>query len=148
VGLIYAASMLSSAAAAKIVEHRMNSNPAMRFETGLLTATILIALALAGFTLSPWWLLACVLYCLIASLRTVANALHTAWANSQAEPEIRATVLSTTSQADAIGQLLGGPVSGVVARGMGMQAGLLLSAALLIPNILLLSSRFVKQKTK
>lgn len=144
VGLIYAASMLTGAAAARFAEHKLNSNPAMRFETGLWITALLIALALAGFTLSPWWALACILYCLIAGLRTVTNALYTAWANSQAEPEIRATVLSTTSQADAIGQILGGPVSGVVARGAGLQAGLLLSSALLIPNILLLGIRLVK----
>jgi MFS transporter, DHA3 family, tetracycline resistance protein len=148
VGLIYAASMLTGALAARFAEHKLNSNPAMRFETGLMVTTLLIVLALAGFTLSLWWVLALFLYCLIAGLRTVTNALYTAWVNSQAEPEIRATVLSTTSQADAIGQILGGPVSGFVARSAGLQTGLLLSAALLIPNILLLGLRLMQSHEK
>jgi DHA3 family tetracycline resistance protein-like MFS transporter len=146
VGLIYAASMLTGAAAARITEKRLDLARTDHFETGLFAATLCIALALTGFTLSPWWLAACILYCVIAGLRTVTNSLYTALANSQAEPEVRATVLSTTSQADAIGQLLGGPVSGMVARGAGLQAGLLLSSILLIPNMLLLSSRLMRRK--
>jgi DHA3 family tetracycline resistance protein-like MFS transporter len=146
VGLVYAASMLTGAVAARITEKRLDLTRTDHFETGLLAATLLIALALAGFTLTPWRLLACVLYCVIAGLRTVTNSLYTAWANTQAEPDVRATVLSTISQADAIGQLLGGPVSGMVAKGAGLQAGLLLSSILLIPNMLLLSVRLIQRK--
>jgi len=146
VGLIYALSMLTGAIAARITEHQLTMNRKDHFETGLLFASLFIALAITGFTLSPWWLLACILYCLIAGFRTVASALYTGWANSQAEPEIRATVLSTTSQADAIGQLLGGPVSGMVAQSAGLQTGLLISSLLLIPNILLLGSRMIRKK--
>jgi len=145
VGLVYAASLLTGALAAKITEKRLDLTRTDYFETGLLMASLFIALAITGFTLSPWWLLTCALYCIIAGLRTVASTMYTAWANSQAEPEVRATVLSTTSQADAIGQLLGGPVSGIVARSLGLQTGLLLSSILLVPNILMLINRLVRR---
>jgi len=53
--------------------------------------------------------------------------LYTAWANQIIDSGVRATVLSFSSQVDAVGQIMGGPGVGWVARQFGLQIGLLTS---------------------
>ena len=50
---------------------------------------------------------------------------------------MRATVISMSSQVDALGQIAGGPLLGLAAQALGLQAGLLGSALLLSPALLL-----------
>jgi len=47
------------------------------------------------------------------------------------DPANRATLLSVDDQADALGQIVGGPIIGVVASGISIRAALVCSAALL-----------------
>jgi DHA3 family tetracycline resistance protein-like MFS transporter len=61
------------------------------------------------------------------------NPLFNAWLIRRTTEDVRATVLSTTSMASALGQVGGGPVSGAIGNLMGLPAALLSSAAMLVP---------------
>ncbi|MCK0113377.1 MFS transporter [Ornithinimicrobium sp. F0845] len=61
-----------------------------------------------------------------------------AWLNrSITNPGSRATTLSMMGQADAVGQIAGGPALGLVANRAGVQTALLLAAAIQVPAALL-----------
>ena len=77
--------------------------------------------------------MAVALYWLIGALRNIAAPLHTAWLNRSIDrPQVRATIFSVSGQADAIGQIAGGPAVGAVGNA-SIRAALLSSALLLSP---------------
>ncbi len=51
------------------------------------------------------------------------------------EPDVRATALSAMGQADAIGQVVGGPAIGAIGTAVSLQAALLTGAALQAPAV-------------
>jgi DHA3 family tetracycline resistance protein-like MFS transporter len=60
-----------------------------------------------------------------------------AWVNRHIPSEIRATVLSMNGQANAIGQVVGGPPLGAVANRFGIPAALTVSAIVWAPTVAL-----------
>ncbi len=93
------------------------------FSTGALIVC-LVLFALAG----GFWL-ALVAFVLARAIRNLQHPLHTAWLNQRLEPNIRATVLSLNGQADAVGQIAGGPLIGFLGNSSLRLA--LLSSALI-----------------
>jgi DHA3 family tetracycline resistance protein-like MFS transporter len=65
------------------------------------------------------------------ALRAVIDPLEVVWVNRGLEPATRATVLSMRGQADALGQMAGGPALGLVARQFSARSALLTSTAVL-----------------
>lgn len=63
----------------------------------------------------------------------IATPIEAAWLNRNVESRIRATVLSMTGQADAIGQVVGGPPLGALANRTSVAAALLVSAVITTP---------------
>jgi DHA3 family tetracycline resistance protein-like MFS transporter len=93
----------------------------------------LIIIALVGFGLSQSFWLTLVLFWIIFVLRDVQYPINTAWLNLKIDdPHVRATLLSASSQVDAIGQIAGGPVLGFVGN-KSIRTALLGSALLLTP---------------
>jgi hypothetical protein len=68
---------------------------------------------------------------------TISEPVQTAWLNRGLQPEVRATVISMTGQANSIGQATGGPVFGVIGAAVSLSAALVGSAALLTPIVAL-----------
>jgi DHA3 family tetracycline resistance protein-like MFS transporter len=68
---------------------------------------------------------------------TISEPVQTAWLNRGLQPEVRATVISMTGQANSIGQATGGPVFGVIGTAVSLSAALVGSAALLTPIVAL-----------
>ncbi len=101
-----------------------------------------LVLALGGFALAASFALSVGLVWLISVLRQLIGPLYTAWVNHRLDPQVRATVISMSSQTDALGQIAGGPVVGLVAQKLTLQAGLLLSTGMLAPVLALLGLQF------
>ncbi len=68
--------------------------------------------------------------------RRGAEPLFIAWVNRGLDPSARATVLSMVSQADAAGQMLGGPAMGVLASLRTVRTALVGAAILYAPSLL------------
>lgn len=95
------------------------------------SALIVAGVALLGLAPALW--VAVLAFGLVATLRDVAGPLHQAWYNRRIDdPQVRATLFSATSQVDALGQIAGGPIMGVVGNA-SIRAALVVSAALLAP---------------
>lgn len=67
----------------------------------------------------------------------VAAPVRSAWLNRNLDPATRATALSVNSQANAIGQVAGGPPLGVLGNRAGILVAMVVSAVVLAPTIAL-----------
>jgi hypothetical protein len=60
-----------------------------------------------------------------------------AWMNDHVDEKMRATVFSTSGQLDSFGQIIGGPIVGLVAQQVSIPWGLVCTAFLLLPALFL-----------
>ncbi|MDN5764528.1 MAG: MFS transporter [Humibacillus sp.] len=102
--------------------------------SGLLAALLLVQVAgIIAFALSGSLWPALIAMWVRDSARAIAYPVQSAWLNRNVESHTRATTLSLTSQADAIGQVVGGPPLGLLATRTSIPVALLVSAGLLAP---------------
>jgi DHA3 family tetracycline resistance protein-like MFS transporter len=112
----------------------------------LILAGLLIA-SLIAFSLSGTFALALAAFWAIAVLRTVIEPLYTTWVNQRIDSNVRATVLSMSSQVDAIGQVAGGPAVGWIGSAVSVRAAILTSSLILSP-VLLLYGRAIRSSDR
>jgi hypothetical protein len=123
--------------AKEIVRRRMDTSNPAAVARALLIVHTLLAAAIVAFGVVAGFALAAAAFLVTDLLRGLANPLYAAWLNRGLEPSTRATVLSMAGQADALGQLTGGPALGLIATAGGIRAGLVAGAAFLVPAVLL-----------
>ncbi len=134
-GLLRAVTMVVSIFATRFVEKRLDAGSPLAIGRAMLGITGGISAGLLGFALSPFFGLTLALYWSISVLRNLAIPLNMAWVNQRLDSETRATVLSVTSQVDAVGQMVGGPLAAAVAGFSSVAGALLTSGLLLTPAI-------------
>jgi MFS transporter, DHA3 family, tetracycline resistance protein len=104
----------------------------------------LAAMLLFALTGSTWIAIAALLGVFLA--RDLSGPLYTIWLNEQiTDSRVRATVLSISGQADAIGQAGGGPVLGVVGNVWGIRAALAAGALAIAPALGLYARAIARQ---
>lgn len=135
--LLRAAGTALTILAVHFVERRVDTSSPLAIGRAMLIVTAMISLAMLGFATASVLALALALYLAIDVLRDVAGPLQSAWVNQKLDPRVRATVHSMFGQVDAIGQVAGGPVVGLVARSYSVVAALISSALLLAPALFL-----------
>jgi DHA3 family tetracycline resistance protein-like MFS transporter len=123
--------------AVRFVEKRVDTSSPLAIGRAMLGVTAAISLAMIGFALSPYLLLALGLYLVIDVLRDISNPLQTAWINQKLDSKVRATVHSMFGQVDAIGQIAGGPGVGLIANLASVAAAITTSGLLLTPALFL-----------
>jgi len=134
-GLLDAASILLSIAATRLAEKRIDTSQPRAIGRAMLGITAGIAASIIAFALAPFLGLAIGLYVLISALRDVRSPLTDAWVNQRLDPEVRATILSMSSQVDAVGQIAGGPAIGLVANAVSVPLAMAISGTLLTPAL-------------
>jgi DHA3 family tetracycline resistance protein-like MFS transporter len=103
------------------------------FSFTLLELVAMVAFALSG---SAWPAITALLGVFFA--RDLQEPLYTTWINDQiTESRVRATVLSISGQANAIGQAGGGPVLGALGNTWGIRAALVAGAGTIAPALAL-----------
>ncbi len=112
---------------------------------GISSRTGIVMVTSAGYIVSLilfavgnhfWFLLA--MFLLAGLTRTVRTPVITAWMNDHVEEKMRATVFSTNGQLDSFGQIIGGPIVGLVAQQISVPWGLICTALLLVPSLFLI----------
>jgi len=104
----------------------------------LFVSSFFIVISLIGFAFSTYVISLLVFYVIIQVTRQVMYPLEDIWLNKIIpDSSVRATFFSVKGQVDAIGQIGGGPVIGVVASGFTVKIALTVSAILLTPVLLL-----------
>jgi DHA3 family tetracycline resistance protein-like MFS transporter len=140
--------MLLSILATRLVERRLDTSQPGQIARLMLAVTGILAASLVAFALCPLLALTLAAYWLINVLRNVAGPLYTAWVNQRLDPRVRATVLSMSSQVDAIGQILGGPGVGLVASAVSVRAAIAVSGLLLTPALPLFGRAGLRQSAE
>lgn len=142
VGIIDAVSLGLGIVATEFVTRRVNANNQVVVARAL---QIVIALLMAlMFVYGLAWEFSVALIALLAlnPLRGMNYPLATAWMNLHVESSVRATVFSIRNQADAFGQMLGGPILGAIATLVSLRAEMVVAALFLIPTLYLYSRKF------
>jgi MFS transporter, DHA3 family, tetracycline resistance protein len=134
-GLLRAASVLLSITATALIEKRLDTSQPRRIGRLMFSITIGIAAFIVLFVWSPWLGLTLGVYLLISALRNLVGPLTDAWVNQRLDSDVRATVLSMTGQVDAVGQIAGGPLIGLVANLFSVPAAMTVSGLLLTPAL-------------
>lgn len=103
----------------------------------LLLASGLFAVTMALFAVSRNLVAAVFAFWSVVAVRGVHTPLYTAWVNTGLASESRATVNSVSAQADALGQVGGGPVLGWVAAARSVRDAIGVAALLALPAVAL-----------
>jgi len=132
-GLIRAAVFILAIGATELMRRRAAALNQAQMATLLAILTGLMAVGMIVFGVVPGFGLAVLAYVLVAVVRATLLPLFSAWTNQGIPSEVRATVLSTLGQMDAVGQIAGGPFLGLVATRWGMRLAMAMSGLLLLP---------------
>jgi len=119
--------------ATKAVEKRIDHAAMTLLVRMLMGLSTVLLVALLGFAMAGNLIVSLILVLIIGVSREVIYPIYTTWVNHRLPSNVRATVLSFSSQVDAIGQTVGGPIVGVVAKQVSIMAGQLTSTAMLAP---------------
>jgi DHA3 family tetracycline resistance protein-like MFS transporter len=130
-GLISGGSSLIGIATTQVIRRRLDLENHAHVARSLLAFTAVRAVMLAGFALATNLAVAIGFFWVASVMRQAFAPVQRAWLNQSLDSANRATLFSVDGQADALGQIVGGPILGVVASGVSIRAALLSSAALL-----------------
>lgn len=139
VGLIGAVSLGVGVIATEFVKRRVDTNNQIVVARALqMVVTLLMALVIV-FGLA--WNFGIALAALLAlnPIRGMNYPLGTAWMNQHVNASVRATVFSIRNQADAFGQMLGGPLLGAIATLVSLRVEMIVAALFLAPALYLYS---------
>jgi DHA3 family tetracycline resistance protein-like MFS transporter len=142
-----AAGMLLSIGASEIALRRVNTASHTGVARALMSITLVLIFSLLGFAMAPQLAWVIIAYLIIYVTRNVIGPLYTAWVNQGLDSQVRATVISMSSQVDAIGQIAGGPIVGIIANIFSVNTAIVVSALTLTP-ILPLFSRTIRRETR
>lgn len=134
-GVFSASIMLLGLVATEIVRRRVDTNSHRAVAHALFGITVAIAAGIVVFGLAGGFALAMIAYLAVNILRRTHGPLYVAWLNQNAEPEIRATVLSLQGQADALGQIACLPIIGAIGSAVSLPVALVVSGLTLTPAL-------------
>ena len=136
-GIILAVGRILSLGAAEIARRSVVTTSHRSVAGALLGVQAGLVVSVAVFALTRSFPLALAMLWVIDPLRDVKAPLYTAWVNQRLEPRVRATVNSMAGQADALGQILGGPALGLLAESASVGTAILVAGLLLVPGLAL-----------
>jgi MFS transporter, DHA3 family, tetracycline resistance protein len=136
-GILHAGAFLGGAVVTRLISQMTALRNLRLVVQILLTLTIVMLLATLLFALAGVFWLALIAIWMTRWVRIAMRPLVMAWANRGLTPSTRATVLSMLGQAEALGEVCGGPLLGLVATLHTVRTALVGAAAVLLPALLL-----------
>jgi DHA3 family tetracycline resistance protein-like MFS transporter len=130
-GVISGGSTLLGIATTRILRRQLDLGNHRQVTRLLFFVTAARALMAGGFALAGNLAIAVTLFWIASAMRQAFGPVQRAWLNRSLDSANRATLLSIDGQADALGQIAGGPMIGAIGSGVSIRAALLASAALL-----------------
>jgi DHA3 family tetracycline resistance protein-like MFS transporter len=136
-GIIGAGGLILSYLAAGVVARGLDvGNPAVAARL-LLALDFLTIAGMLAFALAGSFTLALGVFWFATLVRRVAEPVYLTWLNKGLDPAVRATVISMSSQAGALGEASAGPVVGAIGNLLGVRQALTAAALILSPTLLL-----------
>ena len=134
-GIMRAGSMVFTLGATEIVKRKLEGLERKAMAAILQGFYGLMVISVILLALTDKIALAIVAYWLFGTVRATSYPLSTAWANQYIDSKVRATVLSMISQVDAIGQVVGGPIVGMIGTVRSLRSALVTTGIILSPVI-------------
>lgn len=134
-GLIALAGQLLGLLVTEGLRRRLHVETAPQAASWLARLTALGILAGLVFALAGQFWLALGAFLAGGVLRGLYGPVYTAWLNQGLDSRVRATVISIASQADALGQVAGGPAVGYLGTVSGVRVALAATALLRVPML-------------
>ena len=125
--------MLLTLGATELVRRRVDTTSHLAVARTLFLINALLIAGMVAFGLATTFAVAAGASLLARAVRGINDPLATAWIHQSLEPGVRATVFSLISQADALGQIGGGPVVGALATARSIRTALVASGVALTP---------------
>jgi MFS transporter, DHA3 family, tetracycline resistance protein len=132
-GLFAASNALIGIVASEVVLRRVGVRGDARTAQVLFGINLALVVGVVAFGLAPSFGVALAAFWLVNLARALYWPIASAWLNREVESRVRATVISAQSQADALGQLGGGPAIGAVGTLFGLRAAITAAGLLLMP---------------
>lgn len=137
VGIINGIAMVTSIIAVEYIKRKLEKTGKLQKVWLLIAINSAMVLSIIGFGLAGNFTMAFSAYLTFYILRITNGPIYRAWLNENIESKVRATVLSTYGQIDALGQILSGPIIGFVALKFGLGLSIVTSGLILAPVVLL-----------
>ncbi|WP_239585995.1 MFS transporter [Bacillus mesophilus] len=103
-------------------------------------------LCIISFSLAGSFEFALVSFILLSMTGTITGPLYDTWINQNINGKVRATVLSMSSQMNALGQTIGGPIVGAASSRYSLRFGLSLAAFIQLPILIIYLHAIRKKK--
>lgn len=142
--LINLVSLVASVAAVEAARRRIDTESHVGAARTLLVLQVVLIAMIVAFAASVSFEMAALSYLVTRIVRRVAQPIATAWINLGLTSDVRATVLSMNSQADALGQMAGGPLLGWLAAATASTRPAMLAVALILTPSLYLYLRTIR----
>jgi DHA3 family tetracycline resistance protein-like MFS transporter len=135
-GLISAVTMILGFAAVGPVIRRVDRGGMPTVARMLVFFTVATIAAQVAFALAPTFDVVIGTFMVALIARGFISPLYTTWLNKQiTDSSVRATVLSISGQANAVGQAAGGPVLGVIGNAFGIPTALAVGGLTVLPAV-------------
>lgn len=132
-----------NALATRVMEHRLDTSRSQSLARASFGLSALLVASLLGFALAGNFVVAVLMNWGIGTFRSLVGPVNSTWINQHIDSQVRATVISMSSQVDAFGQIVGGPPVGFIGERLGIRAALIASGLILSP-VLYLYARIVR----
>ena len=103
----------------------------------LLCINILYISSMLIFALTRNFSLMLIAYLATNTFRIINEPIFSAWLNGHIDDNSRATVLSINGQMNSLGQILGGPIIGIIATNISVSIGIVRTSLLVAPVLVL-----------
>ena len=123
--------------ALEIVRRRVDLSNHVQTTRTLLAINASLMLGVLAFALAGGFWFAAATMTAASLCRHIIYPIKTAWINQSLDPRVRATVMSMSGQADAFGQMAGGPAVGGIGSLFGLRWAMAAASAALAPGLLL-----------
>ena len=123
----------------EIVKRKLNMNENRAIARALTLIEAALIVSLLAFALAPNFAVVVVAMLCVGVCRSLSGPIFSAWINQQIQSDdshVRATIFSMFGQANAIGQIGGGPMVGAIGN-RSLRLALTVSALLLTPTLAL-----------
>lgn len=135
--IIHATGLVIALGVTEIVRRRIDRVNQRQLVISLTAINGLLLIGVLLFARAEWFITALLAFWLIGVMRTTLEPLLVGWINQYISANVRATVLSIHGQSDAIGQVVGGPLLGLLGTWTTLRTALSAGSLLLAPAIAL-----------
>jgi len=109
-----------------------------------LSSITAICMIVFGITKNFW--LAGTVYSISITFRTISDPIFRIWINQNVESNVRATMMSMDSQANSLGQVIGGSIVGAIGTAISLPAALITTGLARLPGAVLFARLGLKER--